>query len=128
MVDANGVTLGDIDDGTILYIDPNDPQAAEILQQAGLQLAEDGTVSSIDPSGGEPIPVSEAIDTAGMDLMAQAAHASQLSAADVAGEAEVEQAVVEDAGESKPVQLEIKPEVSNGGQQILEQAFVSALA
>ncbi|TRY76407.1 hypothetical protein TCAL_00036 [Tigriopus californicus] len=32
------------DDGTVLYIDPNDPQAAEILQQAGLRLTEDGQV------------------------------------------------------------------------------------
>ena len=36
-----------VDDGTVLYIDPNDPQAAEILQQAGLRLADDGTVISI---------------------------------------------------------------------------------
>ncbi len=34
-------------DGTILYIDPNDPQAAEILQQAGLRLTDDGTVTSL---------------------------------------------------------------------------------
>jgi hypothetical protein len=26
---------GDINDGTVLYIDPNDPQAAALLQQAG---------------------------------------------------------------------------------------------
>jgi hypothetical protein len=42
---------GEVDDGQVLYIDPNDPQAAEILQQAGLRLAEDGTVTSIADSG-----------------------------------------------------------------------------
>ena len=26
---------GEINDGTVLYIDPNDPQAAALLQQAG---------------------------------------------------------------------------------------------
>ena len=35
---------GDFNDGTVLYIDPNDPQAAALLQQAGLTLTEDGTV------------------------------------------------------------------------------------
>lgn len=44
---AATVTLSDINDGTVLYIDPNDPQAAALLQQAGLALAEDGTVHSI---------------------------------------------------------------------------------
>ncbi len=41
---------GGAGDGTILYIDPNDPQAAEILQQAGLRLTEDGTVASLTPN------------------------------------------------------------------------------
>ena len=46
--DATGaVALNDINDGTVLYIDPNDPQAAALLQQAGLMLSEDGTVQSI---------------------------------------------------------------------------------
>ena len=35
---------GDFNDGTVLYIDPNDPQAAALLQQAGLTIADDGTV------------------------------------------------------------------------------------
>ncbi len=34
----------DVNDGTVLYIDPNDPQAAALLQQAGLTITEDGTV------------------------------------------------------------------------------------
>jgi len=38
---------GGAGDGTILYIDPNDPQAAEILQQAGLRLTDEGTVASL---------------------------------------------------------------------------------
>ena len=29
---------GEINDGTVLYIDPNDPQAAALLQQAGKLL------------------------------------------------------------------------------------------
>ena len=36
--------LNDFNDGTVLYIDPNDPQAAALLQQAGLTITEDGTV------------------------------------------------------------------------------------
>ena len=43
--DAEGaVALNDFNDGTVLYIDPNDPQAAALLQQAGLTITEDGTV------------------------------------------------------------------------------------
>ena len=34
-VGADGSVTGDINDGTVLYIDPNDPQAAALLQQAG---------------------------------------------------------------------------------------------
>merc|ERR1712223_1429373 len=41
---AGGVALNDFNDGTVLYIDPNDPQAAALLQQAGLTIADDGTV------------------------------------------------------------------------------------
>jgi len=44
---TGAVALNDINDGTVLYIDPNDPQAAALLQQAGLMLSEDGTVQSI---------------------------------------------------------------------------------
>lgn len=36
-----------LDEGPVLYLDPNDPQHAEILQQAGLRLTDDGTVTSI---------------------------------------------------------------------------------
>ena len=39
-----GIALNDFNDGTVLYIDPNDPQAAALLQQAGLTITEDGTV------------------------------------------------------------------------------------
>ena len=39
-----GLALNDFNDGTVLYIDPNDPQAAALLQQAGLTITEDGTV------------------------------------------------------------------------------------
>ncbi len=53
--------MNDINDGTILYIDPNDPQAAALLQQAGLTLSEDGTVQSI--GGGI---VEEAANAAGV--------------------------------------------------------------
>ena len=44
MEGAGGVALNDFNDGTVLYIDPNDPQAAALLQQAGLTITEDGTV------------------------------------------------------------------------------------
>ena len=46
------MALNDINDGTVLYIDPNDPQAAALLQQAGLMLSEDGTVQTIGASEG----------------------------------------------------------------------------
>ena len=47
-----GVALNDFNDGTVLYIDPNDPQAAALLQQAGLTITEDGTViGGIDEGG-----------------------------------------------------------------------------
>ena len=39
-----GAEGADFNDGTVLYIDPNDPQAAALLQQAGLTIADDGTV------------------------------------------------------------------------------------
>ena len=39
-----GIEGADFNDGTVLYIDPNDPQAAALLQQAGLTIADDGTV------------------------------------------------------------------------------------
>ena len=44
---TGALALNDINEGTVLYIDPNDPQAAALLQQAGLMLSEDGTVQSI---------------------------------------------------------------------------------
>ena len=49
-------------DGTILYIDPNDPQAAEILQQAGLRLTDDGTVTSLAQDAASA-PTSAAVTT-----------------------------------------------------------------
>ena len=49
---TGAVALNDINDGTVLYIDPNDPQAAALLQQAGLMLSEDGTVQTIGASEG----------------------------------------------------------------------------
>lgn len=54
---GGGAAGGDLGDGTILYIDPNDPHAAELLQQAGLRLTDDGTVTSLAPdSAGEAAP------------------------------------------------------------------------
>ena len=62
--DATGaVALNDINDGTVLYIDPNDPQAAALLQQAGLMLSEDGTVQSI---GGAEVNALDASNVAGV--------------------------------------------------------------
>lgn len=52
-------TQEQVDDGTVLYIDPNDPQAAEILQQAGLRLAEDGTVISLTPEEQQQIALNQ---------------------------------------------------------------------
>ena len=46
--DANVVNNGGNGAGTVLYIDPNDPQAAEILEQAGLRLTEDGQVTQLE--------------------------------------------------------------------------------
>ena len=138
--------LGEINDGTILYIDPNDPQAAEILQQAGLRLAEDGTVRSVH-AGAEFVnadgtPVSgDLLDAAtGMQIVQQesddataaatAAAAGQMTEA--GGEVIQQQqqhqqqmVVTSQAGDSKQLVLPIdmKQEVTNG--HILEQALVS---
>ena len=57
------MALNDINDGTVLYIDPNDPQAAALLQQAGLMLSEDGTVQSI---GGAEVNALDASNVAGV--------------------------------------------------------------
>ena len=48
-----GLALNDFNDGTVLYIDPNDPQAAALLQQAGLTIAEDGTVTQLTDENAE---------------------------------------------------------------------------
>ena len=34
-IEMGSEVTGEINDGTVLYIDPNDPQAAALLQQAG---------------------------------------------------------------------------------------------
>ena len=48
-----GLALNDFNDGTVLYIDPNDPQAAALLQQAGLTITEDGTVIGVTDENAE---------------------------------------------------------------------------
>ena len=48
-----GLALNDFNDGTVLYIDPNDPQAAALLQQAGLTITEDGTVVGVTDENAE---------------------------------------------------------------------------
>lgn len=78
-------TPGEVsDDGTVLYIDPNDPQAAEILQQAGLRLAEDGTVSSLTSpiTSSGVTPKTEPIAAASMPTM-PSLEAPMLSRTDV---------------------------------------------
>jgi hypothetical protein len=37
-IDVGTDVSGELNDGTVLYIDPNDPQAAALLQQAGDSL------------------------------------------------------------------------------------------
>ena len=64
-----------VDDGTVLYIDPNDPQAAEILQQAGLRLTEDGTVISLTPEEQQQLALNQQQQQqqiGGMDALATA--------------------------------------------------------
>ena len=41
-IDVGGEVSGEINDGTVLYIVPNDPQAAALLQQAGQSNSEPG--------------------------------------------------------------------------------------
>jgi hypothetical protein len=89
---------GEIDDGTILYIDPNDPQAAEILQQAGLRLAEDGTVQQAHMEG------EEQTEDVGIDMNA------------------VEQPADEELTKAEQQAFDVKP--TNGQQQVFEDAMV----
>ncbi len=75
---------GAVGDGTILYIDPNDPQAAEILQQAGLRLTDDGTVTSLTGAQDASVVAQQpqaAVGMEGLDLMAGAAAVSAPQAA-----------------------------------------------
>ena len=69
LVDADGVPLNEVNDGTVLYIDPNDPQAAALLQQAGLTLVEDGTVQNI-ASTAEQTALETTTTAAGTELLA----------------------------------------------------------
>ena len=39
-MDVGSEVSGEINDGTVLYIDPNDPQAAALLQQAGIKKSD----------------------------------------------------------------------------------------
>lgn len=100
---AGDAAPGTVDDGTILYIDPNDPQAAEILQQAGLRLAEDGTVQQANIEG-EGINL-EAAPVVEPGVTSAAGIAATLAA-------------------QKPADIPIK-QASNGQQQVFEDAMVS---
>ena len=101
---AGDAAPGTVDDGTILYIDPNDPQAAEILQQAGLRLAEDGTVQQANIEG-EGINLEAASPVVEHGVTSSAAITATLAA-------------------QKPAELPVK-QASNGQQQVFEDAMVS---
>ena len=92
-----------MDDGTILYIDPNDPQAADILQQAGLRLAEDGTVQQANIEG-------EGLNLEAAPVVEPGVTSSGRIAATLAAQ--------------KPAEIPIK-QASNGQQQVFEDAMVS---
>ena len=96
---------GAVDDGTILYIDPNDPQAAEILQQAGLRLAEDGTVQQAN------------IEGEGLNL--EAAPVVEPGVTSTGG-------ITATLAAQKPTEIPVK-QASNGQQQVFEDAMVSHL-
>ena len=98
-------TPGAVDDGTILYIDPNDPQAAEILQQAGLRLAEDGTVQQAN------------IEGEGLNL--EAAPVVEPGVTSTGG-------ITATLAAQKPTEIPVK-QASNGQQQVFEDAMVSHL-
>ena len=100
---AGDAVPGAVDDGTILYIDPNDPQAAEILQQAGLRLAEDGTVQQANVEG------------EGLNLEAAPVVEPEVTSTD---------GISATLGAQKPTEIPMK-QASNGQQQVFEDAMVS---
>ena len=118
------VALNDFNDGTVLYIDPNDPQAAALLQQAGLTITEDGTViGGIDES---VVQQQQEVDAA------QAQGEPQVMSAEAAAAAAAENQLgsmmegTDDASVGVPQELFMNSEELDTKENILEAAAAAA--
>ena len=112
--DASGaVALNEINDGTVLYIDPNDPQAAALLQQAGLMLSEDGTVQTI---GATEAPNLDANVSSGVPHLLSNAAGGELVEASTNGEG--------NAAKQEMVNLPSAPDPTVKPKDIIEESLV----
>ena len=113
---TGGVALNDINDGTVLYIDPNDPQAAALLQQAGLMLSEDGTVQSI---GTAEVNALDASGSAGVpqELLLPNSTEGELSETNTNNEVNV--------SKQEPINLPSAPDPNVRSKDIIEESLVS---
>ena len=114
---AGGVALNEINDGTVLYIDPNDPQAAALLQQAGLMLSEDGTVQSIAGAEVNALDASNAADVP-QELLLPTSTDSEL--AEATGTEE------NTTSKQEPVNLPSAPDPNVRPKDIIEESLVSS--
>ena len=110
------MALNEINDGTVLYIDPNDPQAAALLQQAGLMLSEDGTVQSI---AGAEVNALDASNTTGVPQELLLPNSAETELAEATG-AEGNAASKQDA-----VTLPSAPDPNVRPKDIIEESLVS---
>ena len=113
---AGGVALNEINDGTVLYIDPNDPQAAALLQQAGLMLSEDGTVQSIAGAEVNALDASNAADVP-QELLLPTSTDTELAEATGSEENTTKQ---------EPVNLPSAPDPNVRPKDIIEESLVSS--
>ncbi len=144
---TTGGGVGEPDDGTIVLIgDPNDPQAAEFLQQAGLRLMDDGTVQQMNLEGEQPVTsvaelaaapavvdtVEQAVAASGI-VTAAAATTSAISTAvtsttvTAAAASPVVAAAASPAAAQSPSTKGIDAKPTNGQQQVFEDAMVSKI-
>ena len=118
---AIGTAAGDavalnINDGTVLYIDPSSRQAAVLLQQAGFMLGEDGTVQTI---GGTDLDTNAAA-TGGIpqELLLPSAGVGKITSS-------ANPAVQSDISKQDMVDLPSAPDATVKPKDIIEESLVS---
>ena len=120
------VALNDFNDGTVLYIDPNDPQAAALLQQAGLTITEDGTViGGIDEN---VVQQQQEVDAAAHQVQGEPQVISAEAAAAAAAENQLGSMMegTDDASVGVPQELFMNSEELDTKENILEAAAAAA--